>query len=1282
MRALVGKKWRVSGWPCAVLAGLSHWIAPDSYAANANLKINATQPGVSGPVCVRAIIRKSDGSYVSGEWDSSSFPGEMRGKAIAPSTIVEIPTGETTITVGKGPDYFPQTITKTLDVPGQTYTVNVVLQPVFDLYRKGWRGGDGHVHYNHGEKQISRTPEQAFALLAAGGMNFASFAEEHYGATTLTRQQMFDAWKPYDNSECKLWLGAEEPKNGWGHHIAILNDPWAVRSAMPYHWGIKTVHDQGGVSYPVHSQRLFPGRFFDDPNTGRRQWFVYPDNNYLKSFPLDALLGNIDGWSGVSDQGHAVGLLDPYFKLLSLGYRIPLLADSDVTMDRVYNGIKSPGCWMSYYQLEGSSLTRASIATAMRKGRVMSTTGPLVLFTIDGAEPGDTLAPNGSARTVRIQASHTFNPWTLAETTFDGSDVCKVSQIDLFRNGEIVQTWNPNAPTADLTYTINESSQNSYYMVRVLGNQNQWMAGYSSPIYFDPTPRSRQPDVYKSLINGRVYDSVTGNNLSASVSCVRYGKTEWTIQTDAKGLFRAYVPLDAELVAKDSSGREFRQDIMRHEPAYAFCHNLSETFQGNMGASVDGFKSIVQEMTWEFPMGFQPAGSYVKTSLSGDATMSGFSVDSAPPPTSGKQNTEIVMIIVDKTRVQVGGRISFAVLFRNPQEQAPIEELAVDWRGWDPAYPRMYTRYEKTFQFNNQPAALLDLGNGFYLRQGAVVVPSWAANRTETTAAIKLHAQVRGSVDSEEACLLLPLGATKSELLVSATWDGFPASWGEIGLGPCNFHRELSAMVRYADYRGISLRLKLNGSPMTIQPFADTAHNADADDAVFTDNFYYDGQCEPPYRNIPFRDNVRGQPGATDFSAVRIQNPSDSGAGGGDSSTASLTVEINGNGTVSPNLNGKNLTVGRSYKFTAKPGTGQIFSGWTGDLSSPDSTMKLTLQGNTQLQANFATNPFAPARGNYAGLFREASAVRPARAGFFTVSLTKSGSFSGRFTVAGKKISARGKFDAAGNAPLALRIGKTNLSGTLKLDLTARPGQISGQVSEGSWLAEMLALQADVSKTNSPGRYTLAFPGSDTDDIPSGDGFGTVVMDSSKKVRFIGRLADGTAVSQAVAISSSGEWPLFASLNRGGGLLMGWLNLQNGSGVDANWIRPSLAAERFYPAGFTNVISVSAAPYDRSAKPVLNLPNGILDFAVGNIESFDVSIQLSAENKFVFDDANANRVSLKLNAATGVFNGQFVHPQTRRITKIRGALLQNQTSGAGYFLETNRSKSVRLRAGQ
>src|SRR2546426_6808889 len=165
----------------------------DARAATAGLQINATQPGVTGPVCVRAIIRQADGSYVAGEWGNPSWPAiTMRGKAMGPATVVQVPTGVTQITIGKGPDYLHQTTTTNLAVAGQTYTINVTLQPVWNLYNRGWRAGDAHAHFIHGEGEVFRTPQDAFTMCAAGGFNFASFCEENLGAGTLTRQQMID----------------------------------------------------------------------------------------------------------------------------------------------------------------------------------------------------------------------------------------------------------------------------------------------------------------------------------------------------------------------------------------------------------------------------------------------------------------------------------------------------------------------------------------------------------------------------------------------------------------------------------------------------------------------------------------------------------------------------------------------------------------------------------------------------------------------------------------------------------------------------------------------------------------------------------------------------------------------------------------------------------------------------------------------------------------------------------------------------------------------------------
>src|SRR5262249_2119903 len=179
--------------------------------------------------------------------------------------------------------------------------------------------------------------------------------------------------------------------------------------------------------------------------------------------------------------------------------------------------------------------------------------------------------------------------------------------------------------------------------------------------------------------------------------------------------------------------------------------------------------------------------SYVRTTLTGEANMSGFSVLSAPAHTGGKSYAEIAMVLIDKTRVQVGDTVNFAVIYHSPQNP-PTGLLAVEWKGWDSNNPSMYLKVSKSFGDFNSAASLVNLGGGFYLRSGSVVIPAWVSNLAPTTGGVLMYVTVRpaGNI-SEDAQLLLPLGPTRRALLVRTTWGGFPSPRAQGGVGPRNF---------------------------------------------------------------------------------------------------------------------------------------------------------------------------------------------------------------------------------------------------------------------------------------------------------------------------------------------------------------------------------------------------------------------------------------------------------------------------------------------------------------
>ncbi|MCI0347946.1 MAG: Ig-like domain-containing protein, partial [Acidobacteriales bacterium] len=67
-----------------------------------------------------------------------------------------------------------------------------------------------------------------------------------------------------------------------------------------------------------------------------------------------------------------------------------------------------------------------------------------------------------------------------------------------------------------------------------------------------------------------------------------------------------------------------------------------------------------------------------------------------------------------------------------------------------------------------------------------------------------------------------------------------------------------------------------------------------------------------------------------------------------------FTLAISGSGTVTPNLNGQMLEVGRSYTISAQPSSGHTFAGWSGSLSGSNPQLTFVMQPGLSLTATFS----------------------------------------------------------------------------------------------------------------------------------------------------------------------------------------------------------------------------------------------------------------------------------------------------------------------------------------
>ena len=423
--------------------------------------------------------------------------------------------------------------------------------------------------------------------------------------------------------------------------------------------------------------------------------------------------------------------------------------------------------------------------------------------------------------------------------------------------------------------------------------------------------------------------------------------------------------------------------------------------------------------------------------------------------------------------------------------------------------------------------------------------------------------------------------------------------------------------------------------------------------------------------------------------------------------TALLAIFIHGNGQVLPNLAGQRLDIGASYLMAAIAGKGYVFSSWSGSIVANTPVIAFLMQSNLVLQANFVPSPVIALQGLYTGLVVDTTNSMHDRSGYFSLRLAASGALTGQFIIGGRSYPVKPVIaQPDGQAEIKLYGGPPKqqvMTAELQFELTNGMAQVSGTLSDehvtgtgtnavlqsATWVSELTGFRSGFFMRTNPaalrGAYTLVFPGGDGTNEPAGNGFATVNVDLLGVVRLTGFLADGTPVSQRTALSTDGNWPLFARLYAGHGSLIGWMNFTNLTGSDLNgtliWTKPTVARARYYPAGFTNSLVVVGsryiAPPGTNRLSLLGYTNGSVVLSGGEL-SVPFTNGWSMDSKGRIANTSSNKLNLTINAARGLLQGTVVEPGASTTIRFKGVVVQKQNAGYGYFLGTNQSGSVLL----
>jgi uncharacterized repeat protein (TIGR03803 family) len=394
----------------------------------------------------------------------------------------------------------------------------------------------------------------------------------------------------------------------------------------------------------------------------------------------------------------------------------------------------------------------------------------------------------------------------------------------------------------------------------------------------------------------------------------------------------------------------------------------------------------------------------------------------------------------------------------------------------------------------------------------------------------------------------------------------------------------------------------------------------------------------------------------------------------------SVTTAGSGGGTVSglalirgdspPGTNSTTLVIGDPYTITAKPDSQSVFLNWTGNSITPTTSPTLTfiMTSNMTLQANFVPNFYLTSGGTYNGLFFDTNHINSSEVGMLAnLIVGNQGGYSATLRFAGASYAFSGMFDGAGHAaktlPISSRLGGPLLV-QMDLQATTPPivtGSVTGTNNNVAWTAGLTAVRAV--NTPASAAYTMLLsPGVYAGSL--GYGYATITNHNGV-VTLNGALADSTTFSQTIPMSASGDVPFFANPTSQGvtGVAFGWLNFAAGAPTASSmtWIRQGLSLGNIAVESsfWTNPPANTPAVNIATASLIVTNPAAGLDFEL-TVTPKNLLSKLS--------NSVPNSLSGSINPKTGFLTVTFGSGIGASTITGFGAMLQNNSSGAGFFL--------------
>jgi len=512
-----------------------------------------------------------------------------------------LPHGQYTILISHGFDY-DAVLLDSLNLLSDVTARSITLRKRYDLTGLGWYCGESHMHGQHGSADAPQTFKDAARLAEANGLNYLQVAQWWTPDFAWTSQDTLEkmgneastslAAVRWNLESPKCYMGIDDGgKTGnlhcYGHGCTLgLKERtydksfWFTGPNFPV---IREIHRQNAVVMLAHPVRFW----FSNGN------FV---SNMANEIAFDYLTGN--GYDGVDilNDGEPVFFEHErvWWNLLNMGYKVAGTAASDGS---VIDG--EAGRYRTYTRINGN-FSWDKIAQGILNGACVASSGPMVLFSVDGKDPGYEFPADGKMHQCDLKVWSGPLP---GET---------LVSVQLIRNGEVVRAWdlhNEKLRQWSGNFRIGDSSF-AWYAIRVIsesrdpGKLADWPQSteiyelaVASPVYFIPQTFQR-PAVAKATVKLSITDE-ENLPMEAKVIATDSGK-EIPVKTN-KVLKNQIltVPATANLVISAPGYEDFKIDLFMDSPVYSFCQNFNDYFTP---AGFSELRKILNSLSFEVKM--------------------------------------------------------------------------------------------------------------------------------------------------------------------------------------------------------------------------------------------------------------------------------------------------------------------------------------------------------------------------------------------------------------------------------------------------------------------------------------------------------------------------------------------------------------------------------------------------------------------------------------------------------------------------------------------------------